>query len=267
MITILLVDDEPLVRLAVKSLVNWNKNGFHVKYEASNGKQALQIMEQHQDVDIIITDISMPVMDGLTFISRLRERHISAPVLVLSSYQDYPLVRKAFKLGVRDYVLKTEMKPEPFLNLVKSLVPADSIKSGMPGKNQFERALEINGLFRELITEECCCIRRMFGYRSEIMRYISFFKIIFPLLLPATATLAIIKSVDILNDMYIPYLYMPSPTLRTLTTTLMAFSSSKFASWENLSAAIVLIMLPTAVIYILFQRFIFAGIVAGAVKE
>lgn len=94
-----------------------------------------------------------------------------------------------------------------------------------------------------------------------------FFKIIFPLLLPATATLGIIKAVDIMNDMYIPYLYMPSSKLRTMTTTLMDFSSSRAGSWEILSAAIIVVLIPTVLIYIVFQKFIFAGIVAGAVKE
>ncbi|WP_152392085.1 carbohydrate ABC transporter permease [Paenibacillus guangzhouensis] len=93
-----------------------------------------------------------------------------------------------------------------------------------------------------------------------------FNKMIFPLLLPATATLGIIKAVDVMNDMYVPYLYMPSSTLRTLTTTLMYFSSSKFGSWDYLSAAIILVMLPTLVIYLLFSKYIFKGIVAGAVK-
>ncbi len=94
-----------------------------------------------------------------------------------------------------------------------------------------------------------------------------FFRIIFPLLLPATATLGIIKAVDIMNDMYIPYLYMPSSKLRTMTTTLMDFSSSRAGSWEILSAAIIVVLIPTVFIYIVFQKFIFAGIVAGAVKE
>ncbi|MHB8062269.1 MAG: carbohydrate ABC transporter permease [Ruminiclostridium sp.] len=97
--------------------------------------------------------------------------------------------------------------------------------------------------------------------------YKVFWKIIFPLLIPATATLAIIKAVDIINDMYIPYLYMPSSKLRTLTTTLMDFNSARAGKWEDLSAAIMLVMIPTLVIYLVFRNFIFAGIVAGAVKE
>ena len=94
-----------------------------------------------------------------------------------------------------------------------------------------------------------------------------FWRIIFPLMLPATATLAIIKAVEVINDMYIPYLYMPSAKLRTLTTTLMFFSNSKLGSWESLSAAIIVVMIPTILIYLTFQKYIFLGIVAGAVKE
>lgn len=94
-----------------------------------------------------------------------------------------------------------------------------------------------------------------------------YWKIIFPMLLPATATLAIIKAVEIINDMYIPYLYMPGSSLRTLTTTLMYFSSSMFGAWHYLSAAILVVMIPTVIIYLVFQKYIFAGIVAGAIKE
>jgi raffinose/stachyose/melibiose transport system permease protein len=94
-----------------------------------------------------------------------------------------------------------------------------------------------------------------------------FGRIIFPLVLPATATLAIIKAVEILNDMYIPYLYMPSNNLRTLTTTLMFFSSAMFGSWQYLSAAIIMVMIPTIALFLIFQKYVFAGIVAGAIKE
>ncbi len=94
-----------------------------------------------------------------------------------------------------------------------------------------------------------------------------FTRMIFPLLLPAMATVAIIKTVDVINDMYIPKLYMPSKELSTLTTTLLTFSNSKYSSWNYLSAAIVLVMLPTILIYLFFQKYIFEGIVAGTVKE
>lgn len=94
-----------------------------------------------------------------------------------------------------------------------------------------------------------------------------FAQIIFPLLAPATATLIIIKSVTIINDMYIPYLYMPNNKLKTLTTFLMDFAGAQQGSWQRLSAAIVIVLIPTVLIYIFFQRYILEGISAGAVKE
>jgi len=95
----------------------------------------------------------------------------------------------------------------------------------------------------------------------------TYIQIIFPLLLPATATLSIIKAVDIINDMYIPYLYMPSEKLRTLTTMLMSYSNSMKGAWQTLAACVIVVMIPTLVLYLLFSKFIFAGIVSGAVKE
>ncbi|MDQ0087332.1 multiple sugar transport system permease protein [Paenibacillus anaericanus] len=93
-----------------------------------------------------------------------------------------------------------------------------------------------------------------------------FFRIIFPLLIPASATLAIIKAVDIMNDMYIPYLYMPSKELHTLSTALMTFVGQRASDYGLLSAAILIVLLPTIIIYLLLQKFIFSGITEGAIK-
>ena len=94
-----------------------------------------------------------------------------------------------------------------------------------------------------------------------------FARIIFPLLAPATATVVIIKAINIINDMYIPYLYMPKNKLRTLTTFLMNYANAQQGSWQTLAAGIIIIMLPTILIYIFFQKYILAGVAAGAVKE
>ncbi len=94
-----------------------------------------------------------------------------------------------------------------------------------------------------------------------------FSRIIFPLLAPATATVCIIKAINIINDMYIPYLYMPKNKLRTLTTFLMNYANAQQGSWQTLAAGIILIMLPTILLYVFFQKRILAGVVAGAVKE
>lgn len=94
-----------------------------------------------------------------------------------------------------------------------------------------------------------------------------FARIIFPLLTSATATVCIIKAISIINDIYIPYLYMPKNKLRTLTTFLMDYANAQLGSWQTLAAGIIIIMIPTIILYLIFQKHILAGVAAGAVKE
>ena len=94
-----------------------------------------------------------------------------------------------------------------------------------------------------------------------------FSQIIFPLLTPATATLVIIKTVSIVNDMYIPYLYMPKNQNKTLTTFLMRYAGAQQNSWPLLAASIIVVALPSVILYLLFQKHIVEGVAAGAVKE
>lgn len=93
-----------------------------------------------------------------------------------------------------------------------------------------------------------------------------FRSIIFPLLLPATATLAILKSVTVMNDVYVPFLYMPSNELVTLSTALMKFVGARGSDLSALCAGIVLVLIPSTAVYVVFQRYIFKGLMDGAVK-
>ena len=93
-----------------------------------------------------------------------------------------------------------------------------------------------------------------------------YFSIILPLVLPAIATLSILKSVAVLNDMFTPYLYMPSPENATLTTMLMNYLG-RTSDWAKLSAGVIIVMIPSLIIYLIFRKQILSGITAGAVKE
>lgn len=94
-----------------------------------------------------------------------------------------------------------------------------------------------------------------------------FTTIIFPLLLPAVSTIVILKTITIYNDMYVPYLYMPSPDLNVVSTVLMKFMATNRAQFTYLSMAILIIMTPSIILYLFLQRYIFAGIVSGSVKS
>jgi multiple sugar transport system permease protein len=93
-----------------------------------------------------------------------------------------------------------------------------------------------------------------------------FWRIIFPLLKPATATVVIIKGITIYNDFYIPFLYMPSQDLGVISTSLFRFKGPFGAHWEIMSAGAVLVIVPTLVLFLLLQRFIYNGFTSGAVK-
>lgn len=93
-----------------------------------------------------------------------------------------------------------------------------------------------------------------------------FFKIIFPLLKPAIATVLIIKIVSIYNDFYTPQLYM-GKTKPVISTALYNFIGPFGAKWEIIFAGIVICIIPTLIIFITLQKYIYAGLVNGSVKE
>ena len=121
MYNVLVVDDEPLVRLTLKNMEEWESSGFFFGYEAAHGKQALEIIQGSEQIDIVILDITMPVMDGLEMIERIQLLDQKPEILILSSHHDFPLVRQAFKLGIHDYVLKSEMEPETLLRHLQAM--------------------------------------------------------------------------------------------------------------------------------------------------
>ncbi|MFC8421190.1 carbohydrate ABC transporter permease [Streptomyces sp. NPDC057236] len=91
-------------------------------------------------------------------------------------------------------------------------------------------------------------------------------KIIFPLLKPAIATVVIIKGITTYNDFYIPFLYMPSGELGTMSTALFRFKGPFGAHWENISAGAVMVIVPTLVVFLFLQRYIYNGFAQGATK-
>ncbi len=91
-----------------------------------------------------------------------------------------------------------------------------------------------------------------------------YYKIILPQLKPAIATTVILKMLGIYNDFFTPYMYMPK--VKTAATGLYSFSGDKLAEWPLMSAAIILVAVPTIIIYVFLQKYIISGVTDGAVK-
>jgi AraC-like DNA-binding protein/ActR/RegA family two-component response regulator len=111
---VLIVDDEPFFRSALRALLPWEAHGWAVAGEAIDGAEALAFLRR-EPVDAVFTDIRMPVMDGVELIRRARDEGIKAAFVVLSAYDEFGLVKGAFLEGARDYVLKPELSAERVL--------------------------------------------------------------------------------------------------------------------------------------------------------
>jgi two-component system response regulator YesN len=119
----LVVDDEPFVRVSLASLRDWDEEGYEFRHEAANGREAFAVLADSPEVDLVLVDLSMPVMNGIEFLRRLpdycRDLGRQPPVcLVLSASSDFHLVREAFTLGAVDYLLKAEVDGERLLTLL-----------------------------------------------------------------------------------------------------------------------------------------------------
>jgi ABC-type glycerol-3-phosphate transport system permease component len=97
-------------------------------------------------------------------------------------------------------------------------------------------------------------------------RFTVYRRIILPLMRPAVATVVIIKGIAVYNEFYIPFLYLRSPNLNVISTALFRFKGPYGAQWETIAACTMIVILPTVVIFLLLQRFIYNGITAGATK-
>lgn len=119
MYQVLLVDDEPILQLAIRRMLEGAAD-YQICASARNGEEALQYLQAHP-VDIVMTDLKMPVMDGITLIKELKRRQLPAPVIVLSNYSDFELVREALTEGASDYVLKLDLTAQTLLKHLDKL--------------------------------------------------------------------------------------------------------------------------------------------------
>ncbi len=117
----MVVEDESIVRIGLRYMIDWERYGVFWKHEASNGEEALKLMEEH-DIHIVITDIRMPVMDGIELVRRLKEHYPDVQIIVISSYNDFPYVQEALRLGVVDYLHKPTMADEEVEESLKRLL-------------------------------------------------------------------------------------------------------------------------------------------------
>ncbi len=102
---VMIVEDEELILQGIRNILDWEALGLEVVHMAHDGTEALQMWEE-EPVHIVVTDISMPEMDGLTLLRKIREKEEQVRFIILTGYDEFDYAREAIRLEVENYILK-----------------------------------------------------------------------------------------------------------------------------------------------------------------
>lgn len=139
---IVIIDDEMVLRNGLKYLCDWEAHGFTIAGEASNGIEGFQLIQEIRP-DIVITDIVMPGMDGISLTAQIKEHFPNIHIIVLSSYDNFAYAKSSFKLGIADYLLKPELEAADLLHLLEKLSRTSGLDNFKSSASQF---------FQEILT-------------------------------------------------------------------------------------------------------------------
>lgn len=142
MIKVLLVDDEKLALEYIQNIIDWSMYGFELVGVMSDAQQALKVFRKKKP-DLIISDICMYGMDGLDFASAIREVDQNVHILFLSGYKNFDYIQEAIRLGIDDYLLKSDIDEDIFLNKILKL--KDKIE-----KEQQKQRYTQKAIFKEI---------------------------------------------------------------------------------------------------------------------
>lgn len=114
-IRVILIDDEQTILDGMKQLINWSEHGFQLIGTFSSPLKALDFSLVHA-INIVVTDVMMPELNGIELSRLLKQQQPETQILILSSYDEFDMVKDSFKEGVADYLLKPRLSPDFFLN-------------------------------------------------------------------------------------------------------------------------------------------------------
>lgn len=115
---ILIVDDEFIMRQGIKHILDWEKEGFQIIGQASNGQEAIEFIKKNPP-HIVISDIMMPQINGIELAKFIQTHYPQIQIIILSSYSDFEYVKSSFQYGAVDYILKPSLNPKELLQTLK----------------------------------------------------------------------------------------------------------------------------------------------------
>lgn len=118
---VLIVEDEFIMRQGMKHMLEWEKEGFTIIGEATNGQEALELINKLKP-NIVISDIVMPIINGVDFCKIVQEKYPNLQIIILSSYDNFEYVKDTLLNGAVDYILKPTLNPNQLLLTLKKAV-------------------------------------------------------------------------------------------------------------------------------------------------
>ncbi|WP_339318932.1 response regulator [Paenibacillus sp. FSL R10-2734] len=153
MLKVLIVDDEPWVLEGLRTMIDWEKYGFEVCAEARNGSEAMRLIQEYNP-ELVLTDINMPVINGLELIAKLNEIMAKPPkFVVLTGYDDFKFAHTALQQRVNDYLLKP-IDDEEIESLLSRITPM--IRNEIASNEEFDKKqfFIVNNIINRLIQGE-----------------------------------------------------------------------------------------------------------------
>ena len=150
---VLLVDDDVFFRTMFASMVFWPDYGFSL-LQAGNGQEAIDLLHKHSDIQLVFTDMNMPILDGMELIRYIADQCRGIRCIALSAYDDFTYVRSSLKNGADDYLLKHTLTKAQLTQLLERYgEPAQSRDNGAQNTSELhERFLYdyITGVYRNV---------------------------------------------------------------------------------------------------------------------
>lgn len=139
---VIVVDDDLIIRTGLKKIIEKYHTSFRVLGDFSDGQKAFVYLSQHPEVDLMITDIKMPNMDGVALVKALRSANHPVKIVVLSGFNEFSYVRSTFKEGIVDYLLKPINRNE-FSSLLEKIHDAYLTEQNQNSKEEPKVILDI----------------------------------------------------------------------------------------------------------------------------
>ncbi len=139
MIKMIIADDERLIRESLHQLMDWKSVGVEVVGVAADGEAALELVRE-QSPQILLSDISMPRLDGIGLLTKIKEEKLNCRVILLSAYSNFSYAQSAVKYGAFDYILKPideDLLMETVVRCVQAV--KEEAQAALPGENDTDR--------------------------------------------------------------------------------------------------------------------------------